>query len=67
MTVAHRPSASAARLYVLDVGAADERFVRWVLAASHEVVAAFATGRDGVVAVLFSGDRRRFDDWRAGL
>ena len=43
------------------------RYLRWELLASDEVRGVFLTPRDDRLAVLFSGDRRAFDEFESGL
>jgi hypothetical protein len=54
-------------IYTLDVSwaaTADERrSLHRELLACDEVRGVFLTACDDVLAVLFAGDRRRFDDW----
>ena len=58
-------------IYELEIGwaqtANERRYLRWELLACEQVRGVFATARDEVVAVLFSGDRDRFDDWARAL
>jgi hypothetical protein len=52
-------------IYELDISwamtASERRRVRWELTAADEVSGVFLTARDDVLAVLFNGDRGRFD------
>jgi hypothetical protein len=41
--------------------------LRWELLASDEVLGVFPTARGDALAVLFSGDRRAFDEFEWGL
>jgi len=54
-------------VYTLDVSwaaTADERrYLHWELLACDRVHGVFLTASDDVLALLFAGDRRRFDDW----
>ena len=59
------------RIYEFDIGWAEtvseRRYLFWELLACTEVVGVFRTDRDGVLAVLFSGDRDRFHTWARSL
>ena len=59
------------RLYELEIGwvatANEWRYLRWELLACDEVVGVFCTARDDVLAVLFSGERDRFNAWARSL
>jgi hypothetical protein len=52
-------------IYELDISRAmtanERRSLQWELTASEDVTGVFLTARDGVLAVLFSADRRSFD------
>jgi hypothetical protein len=52
-------------IYELDISwaitASERRGLHWELIASDEVSGVFLTARDDVLAVLFNGDRGRFD------
>ena len=52
-------------IYELDISwamtASDRRRLNWGLIADDEVTGVFLTGRDDVLAVLYSGDRNGFD------
>ena len=52
-------------IYELDISwaitASERRWLHWELIASDEVSGVFLTARDDVLAVLFNGDRGRFD------
>ena len=76
MSVAeNRPSGDPARgfmsIYMLDTSwaatADDLRHLNWELLVSDEVHGVFLTARDDRLAVLFSGDRRAFDEFESGL
>jgi hypothetical protein len=58
-------------IYELDISwattANERRHLHWELLASERVHAVFLTGRDDVLAVLFGGDRRDFDNWSRTL
>ena len=58
-------------IYPLDIGwvgsANDRRYLHWELLACDDVRGVFSTPRDGVLAVLFSGDRHRFHAWAHSL
>jgi hypothetical protein len=58
-------------LYELDISwaaSADElRQLRWELLSCDQVRGVFLTGRDETIAVLFDGDRDRFEEWRRSL
>jgi hypothetical protein len=58
-------------IYELEVGwaetVAEQRYLRWELLACDHVLGAFATARERVLAVLFTGGRRRFYDWARAL
>ena len=45
----------------------DQRYLHWELVACDAVRGVFRTARAGVLAVLFEGDRRQFDDWARTL
>lgn len=45
----------------------DRRHLYWELLASDEVRGVFPSARDERLAVLFSGDRRAFDEFESGL
>ena len=52
-------------IYELDISwattASERRRLQWQLIVSDEVCGVFLTARDDVLAVLFSGDRQRFE------
>jgi hypothetical protein len=54
-------------IYALDISWAattnERRHVHWELLGCEHVHGVFATARDGVLAVLYRGNRRRFDRW----
>ena len=54
-------------LYELEIGwaetANERRYLHWELLACDQVRGVFLSARDDVLAVLFDGDRRRFDEW----
>jgi hypothetical protein len=58
-------------LYELDISwaaSADElRQLRWELLSCDQVRGVFLTGRDETIAVLFDGDRDRFEERRRSL
>ena len=49
------------------VTASERRHLRWELLACERVRGVFLTARDGVLAVLFNGDRLDFDSWARTL
>jgi hypothetical protein len=59
------------QLYELEIGWAEttdeQRHLQWELLACDDVCGVFRTAHDDVVAVLFSGDRRRFRAWARSL
>jgi hypothetical protein len=58
-------------MYELEIGWASTeaalRYLHWELLASEEVLGVFLAARDGVLAVLFDGGPREFDDWASTL
>ncbi len=58
-------------VYELDISwavtAGERRHLRWELLACEEVRGVFLTAREDVLAVLFGGDRRGFDEWARTL
>jgi len=58
-------------IYMLDTSwatsADDLRHLNWELLASDEVYGVFLTAHDDRLAVLFSGDRRGFDEFESDL
>ena len=54
-------------LYELEIGWAasehERRYLRWELLACEDVHGVFPTAREDMLAVLFSGGRRRFLNW----
>ena len=58
-------------IYMLDTSwatsAGDLRHLNWELLASDEVHGVFLTAHDDRLAVLFSGDRRAFAEFKSGL
>jgi hypothetical protein len=58
-------------IYELEIGwveTADERrYLHWELLACDEVRGVFLTARENVLAVLFNGDRDRFNAWARAL
>jgi hypothetical protein len=58
-------------LYELEIGwaetANERRYLRWELLTCDEVHGVFATDRQDVLAVLFSGDRSVFEPWARSL
>jgi hypothetical protein len=45
------------------VTADERRYLHWELLACEEVLGAFLTARDDVLAVLFDGGPREFHEW----
>jgi hypothetical protein len=58
-------------IYELDISwatsASELRQLRWELLDCDEVRGVFLGGRDETLAVLFDGDRRRFERWSASI
>ena len=65
------PEPDLISIYMLDTSwattADDLRHLNWELLVSGEVHGVFLTARDDTLAVLFSGDRRAFDEFESGL
>ena len=66
-----RRGADLMSMHMLDTSwatTADERrHLDWELLASDQVCGVFPTARDDALAVLFSGDRRAFDEFESDL
>lgn len=65
------PEPDLMSIYMLDTSwattADDLRRLNWELLVSDEIHGVFLTARVDRIAVLFSGDRRAFDEFESGL